>query len=119
MEEDISVYFENSANREIYRLWQEAADIATLKEQLDPAIHEHLDAIAGRPLPGAAGNVESRILDCISELKRAYLKNMAARQAESGEAETEPLQLEIPQKLLDLDMDRAKKRNASSGRARR
>jgi len=119
MEEDVSVYIENSANREIYRLWQEAADVTTLKDQIDPAIHEHLDALTAREMPGAAGNVEGRILDCINELKRTYLKNMAARQAESGETETEPLRLEIPKKLLDLDMDRAKKRNASPGRVRR
>jgi DNA primase len=123
MEEDVSIYVENSANREIYRLWQEAADIAALKEQLDPAIHEHLDAITGRELPGSTGNVEGRILDCISELKRAYLKNMAARQAESADKDTESLKLDedmdISQRLLNLDMDRAKKRNTSSGRTRR
>jgi len=123
MEEDISIYIEDSVNREVYKLWQEAADIPALKERLDPAIHEHVDAILDRKLPGPQNNIEGRILDCISELKRTYLKNMAARRAESGETETEPLRLEddvaISQRLRDLDINRAKKRNSSFGRARR
>jgi hypothetical protein len=45
-QQDISLeYFKNSENREIFNIWQEAADILSLKERIDPAIHEHLDAI--------------------------------------------------------------------------
>jgi hypothetical protein len=49
---------------------------------------------------------------------------MAARRSESsGEADTEPMHLEddveISQRLRDLDITRAKKRNASFGRTRR
>jgi DNA primase len=120
MEEDISVYIENSVNREIYRSWQEAADLSALKERLDPAVHEHMDAILGKKLPpGLRNDIEGRILDCIGELKRTYLKNMAARRAESGETDSGHLPLEIPRELLDLDIDRAKKRNSSFGRVRR
>jgi DNA primase len=120
MEEDVSVYIENSVNREIYRSWQATADLAVLKERLDPAIHEHMDAILEKKLPPSLRNdIEGRIMDCISELKRTYLKSMAARRGESGETETEPLQLEIPQKLLDLDINRAKKSNSSFRKARR
>ena len=119
MEENVCDYIEDSLNREIFRSWQEAEDIQALKERLDPSIHEHMDAILGKKLPpGLHNDIEGRINDCIHELKRTYLKNMAARRAESGEAETEPLALEIPQQLLDLEIDRAKKRNASFGRRR-
>lgn len=124
MEEDISIYMENSVNREIYRVWKEAADLAVLKEKLDPAIHEHVDAILNKRIPaGDRNETEQRILDCISELKRTYLKNMAARRAESAQMETGPLKLEeaveISQQLHNLDIDRAKKRNSTFGRTRR
>ena len=119
MEEDVSVYIEDTVNREVYKLWQEAADISVLKERLDPAVHEHLEAIIHKNLPGPPNNIEGRILDCISELKRTYLKNMAARRSESGETDTEPLQMEITQELLNLDINRARKRNSSFGKARR
>jgi DNA primase len=119
MEEDISIYMENSANREIYRSWQEAADLTAMKERLDPALHEQMDAILGKQLPpGLRNDIEQRVLDCISELKRTYFKNMAARRAESGDTEAEPLPLDVPRNLLDLDINRARKRNASFGRRR-
>jgi DNA primase len=124
MEEDVSVFIENSVNREIYRSWQEAADLTALKERLDPAIHEHMEAILDKKLPpGLRNNIEGRILDCISELKRTYLKNMAARRAESGQTDTDTARLEedaeISHRLLDLDISQAKKRNSSFGRVRR
>jgi DNA primase len=123
MEEDISIYIENSVNREIIRYWQEAADLADLKERLDPAIHEHMDAILGKKLPpGLRNDIEHRILDCISELKRTHLKNMAARRSESGDVDAGTLGTEedvaISQRLRDLDITRAKKQNASFGRRR-
>jgi DNA primase len=124
IEEDVSVFIENSVNREIYRSWQEAADLTALKERLDPAIHEHMEAILDKKLPpGLRNNIEGRILDCISELKRTYLKNMAARRAESGQTDTDTARLEedveISHRLLDLDISQAKKRNSSFGRVRR
>jgi DNA primase len=124
MEEDVSIFIENSINREIYRSWQEAIDLTALKERLDPAVHEHMDAILDKKLPpGLHNDIEHRILDCISELKRTYLKSMAARRAESGQPEDGAPAMEedvtISQRLLDLDITRAKKRNASYGRVRR
>jgi DNA primase len=123
MEEDISIYIENSVNREIYRSWQEAENLIALKERLDPAVHEHMDAILEKKLPpGLRNDIEQRIMDCIGELKRTYLKSMAARRAESAGMDSGPLRpeedLEISQRLLNLDIDRARKRKSSFGRTR-
>ena len=123
MQEDISIYIENSVNREIYRSWQEAEDLSALKERLDPAVHEYMDAILDKKLPPSLRNdIEQRIMDCIGELKRTYLKSMAARRAESAATDAGPLRpeedLEISQRLLNLDIDRARKRKSSFGRTR-
>ncbi|OGO07190.1 MAG: hypothetical protein A2Y92_04975 [Chloroflexi bacterium RBG_13_57_8] len=59
-------------------------------------------------LPGAANNIEQRCIDCACELKRSYLKNLAARIAETGEIRTE-----ITQQLKELDARRSQKRNPS------
>ena len=123
MEEDLSIYIVNSENREIYSHWREAADILALKERIDPAIHEHLDAVLSKSLPGARNNIEGRFTDCVMELRKTYLKNLAARRSESGETDTDALRLEedveISHQLRDLDLRKAKKRNSSFGRARR
>jgi len=80
-QEDLSPeYFENSENREIFTTWQESGDLAMLKESLDSAIHEHLDAITSRSLP--ANNVEQRFTDCVLELKKQYYRNFEAKRAE-------------------------------------
>ena len=73
-------YFENSENREIFTTWQETDDLPSLKENLDLAIHEHLDTIMGRSLP--ANNVEHRFIDCILELKKQYYRSFEAKRAE-------------------------------------
>lgn len=72
--------FESSENREIFTAWQEADDLRSLKESLDPAIHEHLEAIINKSLPATI--VEQRYTDCVLELRKRYLRNLAARRAE-------------------------------------
>jgi DNA primase len=101
-------YFENSENREIYNLWKEIGDVVSLKEKLDPAIQEHLEIIVSKRLPGAGNNIEKRCIDCAYELKKTYLKNLAARIAETGE-----VRIEIPEQLKELDARKSKKRNTS------
>jgi DNA primase len=115
LEEMSPEYFVSSENREIYSLWRETGDIISLKEKIDPAIREHLDAIINRKVPETRNNVEQKCIDCISELKKAYLKNLAARIAETGEIRTE-----IPDQLRELDARKIKKRNSSyTGKIRR
>jgi DNA primase len=123
-QQDISLeYFKNSENREIFNIWQEAADILSLKERIDPAIHEHLDAIINKSLPGARNNIEGRFIDCVMELRKTYLRNLAARRAESGETSDDTSRLEedveISHQLRELEAQKNKKRNSSFGRTRR
>jgi len=80
-QEDLSPeYFESSENREILTAWQEANDLSSLKENLDAAIHEHLDTIISRSLPST--NLEQRYADCVLELRKQYLRNREAKKAE-------------------------------------
>jgi len=107
--EDISAEcFENTENREIYNAWKESGDVVSLKERVDPAIREHVEAIVNKSLPGAGNNIEQRCIDCACELKKTYLKNLAARIAETGEVRTE-----IPEQLKELEARKSQKRNPS------
>jgi DNA primase len=105
-------FFENSENREIFNTCQNISDILSLKEKLDPAIHEHLDAIIQsvvyKTLPYT--DIERRYADGVCELKKTYLKRLAARRGETGEISTE-----ISEQLREIDMDalKSKKRNPS------
>ena len=117
-------YFESSENREIFNTWQEVEDTDTLKEKLDPVLHERIDVIMNRELLESRNNVERRLGDGIMRLKERHLKNTAARKAESGEADTDPARLEedlkISEQLKELDARKGKKRNPShAGRTRR
>ena len=116
-------YFESSENREIFDVWLGVDDVNSLKERLDPVIYDHLDVIIKRSFPGNRNNIEQRYNDCVLELKKRYLKNLAARRAESGEttADTSRLEedIEISSQLRELDAIRSRKRNPSyNGRTR-
>ena len=92
-QEELSIeYFEVSENREIYNAWQDTNDISTVKEALDPALHEHYDKIINRKLP-TVNNIDQRFTDSIMELRKKYLKNLAARKAESGEQGEEDIEI--------------------------
>jgi DNA primase len=116
-------YFESSENREIFHAWREAADAPSLKERLDPAIHEHLDALINKSLPATENNVEQRCDDCIMELRKKYLKSLAARKGASGDtADTARLEedMEISSQLRELEARKSQKRNHSyTARTRR
>jgi DNA primase len=100
-QEDLSPeYFESSENREIFTAWQEVNDLTALKEKLDEAIHEHLDAIISKSL--LAKNVEQRYTDCVMELRKKYFRSLAAKKAESGEIVATEEDLEISAQLREL-----------------
>ncbi len=73
-------YFESSENREILIKWQQADSLPSLKENLDTALHEHVDYLINKKLPPA--NVERKYSECLGRLCERYLKNMEARRAE-------------------------------------
>ncbi len=110
-------YFESSENREIFTAWREVADMDSLKEKLDPALHERIDVIMNRKLPDIRNNVERRLSDGIMRLKERHLKNMAARKAESGNTDGDPARLEedlkISEQLKELDARKGKKRTGA------
>ncbi len=92
-------YFENTENREIFSAWQQTGDLASLKEGLDPAVHEHLDSLLHRSLPPMP--VEQRYSDCVLNLRRIYLQGLEAKTeealtlaAESGGSAAELARLE-------------------------
>jgi DNA primase len=110
-------YFESSENREIFNAYKIAPDVVSLKEQTDPAIHEHLDTIINRNIPASKNNIEPKFLDCALELRKRYLKSLAARKAESAGAEDDRARLEedmeISRQLKELDARRSRKHNSS------
>ncbi len=110
-------YLESSENREILEAYKNTPDVVSLKEGVDPAIHEHLDAIINKTLPTLKNNIEAKFTDCILELRKRYLKNLAARKGESGDTEDEQARLEedieISRQLKELDARRNQKHNSS------
>ena len=80
-------YFVNSENREIFITWQQANDLSALREKLDIAIREHLDALVNWDLP--PNHIEQKFADCKLSLKREYLTNVEAKRAESFAHEVE------------------------------
>lgn len=75
-------YFDNSANREIYlTLQKEGLDnFASLRNKLDAAIWEHLEAIANKDIP--AGRIEQKYNDCVLSLRKKFLQDLEAKKAE-------------------------------------
>ncbi len=76
-----SEYFENTENREIFIAWQQSGDLSAVKEGLDPAIHEHLDALVNKSL--LSTQVEQRYSDCVLNLRKIYLQGLEAKRAEA------------------------------------
>lgn len=73
-------YFENSENREIFTVWQQADDQSSLKDSLDTALWEHLDTVLSKNIP--ANQIEQRYADCVLNMRKKYLQNLELRKAE-------------------------------------
>jgi DNA primase len=122
LEEVNTEYFESSENREILAAYKDNPDVVSLKERVDTAIQEHLEAIINRNIPALRNNIEPKFLDCVLELRKRYLKSLAARKAESGDTEDEQARLEadmeISRQMKELDARRSRKHNSSYGSTR-
>jgi DNA primase len=88
-EELLPEYFESSQNREIFIARQESAKIEELRDRLDPAVHEQLDALLGRSL--SPNRIGLKYTECALRLRERYLRGLAAKieavlaqEAESG-----------------------------------
>ncbi|MBN1643599.1 MAG: DNA primase, partial [Dehalococcoidales bacterium] len=66
-------YFQNSENREIYKVWLETDDLISLKEKLDPAFREKLDGLLARQQP--QNRITDRYHDYALRLKKDFLQN--------------------------------------------
>ncbi len=100
--------FESSQNREIFNTWHDSGDADAIRHDVDPALREHLDAIINRELP-VTDNMDRRYNDCVMELRKRYLKGLAARRAALGEAASD-IDIEISAQLKELDAHRIRKR---------
>ncbi len=88
-EELLPEYFESSQNREIFIARQHSAKIEELRDRLDPATHEQLDALLGRSL--SPNRIAQKYVECALRLRERHLRGLAAKieavlalEAESG-----------------------------------
>jgi DNA primase len=88
-EEMLPEYFESSQNREIFIARRESAKIEVLRDRLDPAVQEQLDALLARSL--SPNKIEEKYTECALRLRERYLRGLAAKieavlaqEAESG-----------------------------------
>ena len=80
-------YFEHSESREIFTAWQQAADPDSLKEKLDPALHEYLDSLVNKSL--LPNQLELRYAEYLRQLRIRFLKSLEAKRAEIFALEAE------------------------------
>jgi DNA primase len=87
-------YFENSENREIFIAWQQSDKIESVKERLEPEIHQHLDSLLTMKL--LSDKIEQKYAECALELRGKFLRSLTrkieavlAQEAESGGATAE------------------------------
>jgi len=76
-EELLPEYFENSENREIFIAWQRSDKIESLKEELEPATHEHLDSLLTRNLLNT--KIEQKYAECTLRLQEKFLRSLATK----------------------------------------
>jgi len=85
----LSEYFENSENREIFIAWQQADDPASVKENLDAALWEHIDTLINKNI--LTTQIEERYNKFVLRLREEYLRGLERKreavftlEAESG-----------------------------------
>jgi DNA primase len=75
-------FFESTENREIFTAWQQAQDIALLKESLDPTIHEHIDYLVTKAI--LPNQIERKFADCVLRLRKGHLRNLKEKMTETA-----------------------------------
>jgi DNA primase len=103
-EELLPEYFESSPNREIFIARRESAKIEELRDRLDPAVYEQLDALLGRSM--SPNKIEQKYLESTLRLQEEFWRSrireiaaVLAHEAESGGTAAEL------SKLRELDME--------------
>jgi DNA primase len=81
----------HSENRELFLAWQRSDDLEAMRQGLDLALEEHLDAILAKPLPPLSGQEpEHALRECVSRLRERWLRDMKTKEKILlSEAETE------------------------------
>jgi DNA primase len=74
-------YFDSTEHRQIFTAWQQASDLSSLKEGLDPLTYEHLDLLITKQVPTT--RIEEKYADCILNLRKTYLQGLEAKRAEA------------------------------------
>ncbi|TET26419.1 MAG: DNA primase [Dehalococcoidia bacterium] len=94
----LAEYFENSENRAIFIARQKTGNIASLKKNLDDAIHEHLDFLTTKDLlVSSEAEIRDSLADCILRLRGKFLQGLAAKREEA-------LSLEPPSGLTEAEL---------------
>jgi len=111
-EELLPEYFESSQNREIFIARRQSAKIEELRDRLDPATHEHLDALLGKSL--SDNRIAQKYVEYTLRLQQRYFRSLAtkieavlAQEAESGGkaaelAKLKELGIEVSIKLREV-----------------
>ena len=88
-EQFLPEYFENSENREIFITWQRSDKIESLKEKLEPILHDYLDSLLTKDL--LSTKIEQKYADYTLRLREDYLRSLQTKitdilalEAESG-----------------------------------
>jgi DNA primase len=79
-ESPLPEYFESSENREIFIALKQADDLSSLKDRLDPALHQEVDALTEKSLP--SDQIEPKYANCVLRLKEKYLRGLEAKMEE-------------------------------------
>jgi len=118
-------YFENSENREIFIAWQQSDKIESVKERLEPAIHEHLDSLITRNL--LSTNLEQKYAECALELRERFLRSLTTKieavlalEAQSGGtvaelAKLKELGIEVNSQLGEVLAQKSRRRSEQRG----
>jgi len=80
-------YFENSVNREIFNILQKSADVTTIRENLDIAIHDYIDLLSEKDL--LTDQLEEKFDYTLLKLKEDHYKRLEANKAEQLAQEAE------------------------------
>jgi DNA primase len=91
--------FENSEDREIFRLWQEIEDMTALRDAVGEAIKEHFDYLSKTNV--VANKIDEKLADLVSRLQEKHLRNLERQRelvlntvAETGGTAAELAELE-------------------------
>jgi DNA primase len=80
-------YFENTENRQIFTIWQQASDLSSLREGLEPVIWERLDLLMTKKIP--TNKIEEKYADCVLRLRERFLRSLETKRGEAFALEAE------------------------------